>query len=286
MLESKDLFVQITDEIKIGIKHIYHTEQANKEPIILIHGSAENGRIFYSKSMKGLAPFLASHSHPVYVVDLRGKGLSIPKISKEFNFNQTDVINDLKYVYDYILKLHPEHKQIWGAHSWGGVLINCFMLRNSEVISNIKSVFHFATKRSISVKSWKKYFQINFGFNFLMSLQARLTGMVAPKFFGFEAEAKDYHLDLVRWVRPSAFIDLRDGFDYFLASQNIDLPRALYISASDDPILGNPVDVDAHIKECHLKNYERWHLEGFDHNTLLTSKDAIDGHFTRLLGWI
>lgn len=285
MIKSEDCFVKIDDKNTLGMKCIGDVNK-NSTPIILIHGSAENGRIFYSKSMKGFAPYLAQNGHTVYVVDLRGKGLSTPHISKEINFGQLDVIKDLKLVFDFIQSRHPDKKQIWGSHSWGGVLINCFMLRFEEVIKDIKCNFHFATKRSIHGKSWNKFFQINLGFNFIMSLQARLTGMVAPKFFGIEAEAKDYHLDLVRWVRPSAFIDLTDGLNYQEKAKLIKLPRALHISADNDPILGNPYDIEAHIKECHIQDYERWHMQGYDHNTILTDKKALNDHFPRLLEWI
>tara|TARA_B100001971_G_scaffold37960_1_gene33034 strand:- start:77787 stop:78650 length:864 start_codon:yes stop_codon:yes gene_type:complete len=285
MLNQENIFIPINAKTKLGVKKIFQKGKA-QNPIVLIHGSAENGRIFYSKSLKGFAPYLAQNGHTVYVVDLRGKGLSTPHISKKVNFSQLDVIKDLKLVFDYVKKQHPGEKQIWGSHSWGGVLINCFMLRFDEVIQDIKCNFNFATKRSIHGISLKKIYMVHFGFNFIMSLQARLFGKVSPLVFGIESEAKDYHLDLVRWVRPSAFIDLDDGFNYEEKAKVTKLPRALYLSASDDPVLGNPADVDAHIKECHLKDYERWHLEGYDHNTILTSKNAINEHFPRLLEWL
>lgn len=285
MLKDENLFVKIDEHNQLGIKYIYK-EGHDKEPIILIHGSAENGRIFYSKSLKGFAPFLADNGYPVYVIDLRGKGLSTPHISKKVNFTQLDVINDLKLIFDFILTRHPSQKQIWGSHSWGGVLINSFMLRFDSVIPQIKCNFHFATKRSIHSFSLKKVYMVNFGFNFLMSFKARTLGYVPPLFFGIESEARDYHLDVVRWVRPSAYVDLTDGFNYEEKAKTTELPPALHISADKDPILGNPFDIEAHIKECHIANYERWHMHGYDHNTILTDKKALKEHFPRLLAWI
>ena len=40
-------------------------------PILLLHGSVENGRIFYTDSGRGLASYLARNGHDVYVCDLR-----------------------------------------------------------------------------------------------------------------------------------------------------------------------------------------------------------------------
>ncbi|PTB97869.1 hypothetical protein C9994_00645 [Marivirga lumbricoides] len=74
-----------------------------KASIFLLHGSIEDGRIFYSKSGKGLAPFLAQNGYDVFVADLRGKGKSTPNISPESDFGQKEAImEDMPAFMDYI----------------------------------------------------------------------------------------------------------------------------------------------------------------------------------------
>ena len=56
----------------------------------MVHGMVEDGRIFYHKSGKGLACYLAKQGYDVYVVDLRGIGQSTPKISADSDHGQTE----------------------------------------------------------------------------------------------------------------------------------------------------------------------------------------------------
>ncbi len=58
----------------------------------MLHGAVENGKIFYSDSGRGLAPFLARRGFDVYVGDLRGRGESRPHISRSSRYGQTEAI--------------------------------------------------------------------------------------------------------------------------------------------------------------------------------------------------
>ena len=52
---------------------------ANAPALLLIPGSIENGHIFYSKSGKGFAPWMAERGFDVFVADLRGRGLEFAR---------------------------------------------------------------------------------------------------------------------------------------------------------------------------------------------------------------
>jgi len=65
---------------ELFIKRFY--ANANGAPVLMIHGSVENGKIFYSSSGKGFAPYLAKKGYDVFVVDLRGRGQSKPLVNK------------------------------------------------------------------------------------------------------------------------------------------------------------------------------------------------------------
>ena len=56
---------------QLQVRHIQPRVAVHGEPILMVHGAIENGRIFYTESGKGLACFLARHGYQVYVADLR-----------------------------------------------------------------------------------------------------------------------------------------------------------------------------------------------------------------------
>jgi pimeloyl-ACP methyl ester carboxylesterase len=291
-LSISDINIPIDEKVSLGGVMITNGNK-NNIPMVLIHGSLENGRIFYSKSLKGYAPFMAQNNYDVYVIDLRGKGKSLPIISKEFNFNQLDVIKDLYKVFNYVKKRYPSPQQVWTSHSWGGVLINCALLRYQDMNNSIRRIVHFGVKRSISVKSLKKYYQINLGFNSLMKLEAKILGYVSSRFFGSDSEAKNYHENQLIWVKPSLFVDPIDHFDYSYAAQKTSLPKSLYLAGGSDDVLGNIVDIKRFMNECNQNDADLWilnqdhnYLHSYDHNNMLTHKDAPKDIFQSISHWI
>src|SRR5258706_5010461 len=97
----------------------------------LLHGSIENGRIFYSRSGKGLAPFLAKNGYDVFVADLRGRGESTPPIGKQSDYGLTESIaEEIPAFLNEIKRLRGDAPQYWMAPSWGGILMLCFLARH------------------------------------------------------------------------------------------------------------------------------------------------------------
>ena len=89
-LQEESIFVPLSTTDTLHIKRFY--ENAEGEPVFMIHGSIENGKIFYSKSGKGYAPYMASQGYDVFVVDLQGRGESTPTMNKNSHYGQLDVI--------------------------------------------------------------------------------------------------------------------------------------------------------------------------------------------------
>src|SRR5690606_33141901 len=100
-------------------------------PVLLLHGAVENGRIFYTDSGKGFAPFLASWGFDTYSADLRGRGGSGRPISRESGYGQTEAIRDeLPALARAVSDRHGGMPVDWVAHSWGGVLMLSALARN------------------------------------------------------------------------------------------------------------------------------------------------------------
>ena len=62
-VSSESFTIELANGEKLYIKRFYN--QLNAPPALMIHGSVENGRIFYSNSGKGFAPFLADQGFDV-----------------------------------------------------------------------------------------------------------------------------------------------------------------------------------------------------------------------------
>jgi len=81
-LTEESLYIAINNTEKLHLKRFFNDKMG--QPVVMLHGSIENGKIFYSSSGKGLAPFLADQGYDVFVPDFRGKGKSTPPIVKPF----------------------------------------------------------------------------------------------------------------------------------------------------------------------------------------------------------
>src|SRR4026208_2216064 len=131
VFEEDSLFIPLHE------KDLLHLKRFCGNPlgpvIFMLHGTIENGRIFYSKNGKGLAPFLAKQGYDVFVADLRGRGLSTPSISRNSKFGLTECIQEeIPAFLDEIKKIRGDAPLHWIAHSWGGILLLSYYARQAE----------------------------------------------------------------------------------------------------------------------------------------------------------
>ena len=186
--------------------HLRQISQASNGPnVLFIHGAIENGKIFYTESNKGLAPFLAEHGFNCFVADLRGRGGSVPKINRQSTTGQREsIIEEIPAMFEYINKLTDQPVQYLCAHSWGGVLLNSVLARFPNT-KNIKSIVYYASKRSLYNQHISKLFQINFIWYTVSPLLTRLYGYLPAKRLGFGSDDETVlsHKEGVHWVKKN-----------------------------------------------------------------------------------
>jgi len=260
----------------------------------LLHGSIENGRIFYSRSGKGLAPFLAKNGFDVFVPDLRGRGESSPSISKHSNFGLTESIKEeIPAFFSEIKKLRGDVPQHWMAHSWGGILMLCFIARYPNV-QKVSSMVFFGTKRRIKIKGWKKFWLVDFSYNLLFRFVIMLHGFVNVKWFraGSDNETEKARQQTYDWVTKDEWKD-EDEFDYHAELKKAALPPILFVAGNSDEVLGHHSDVKLLMEEIEQTNNEFYlagkpngNLHDYDHITLLTHHDAPKDHFDYVRNWV
>lgn len=290
------------DSIDIALDRAGHTlhlkrirQREDGIPVLMIHGSIENGRIFYSKDLtKGFAPYMARHGYDVYVADLQGRGQSRPRMSRSSTYGQTDVIHtDIPACMDAIRDLRGDVPVHWVSHSWGGVLMLSHLARYDV---NVISQVHFAVKRRITARSWAYYDMLWVRWHLMGRLFNLLYGYLPADRFGFGAdgEPREHFRQVSAWLGPtSRWVDNVDGYDYGAAARSMVLPPALYLAGVDDPVLGNPRDVHLLMEETgqdnatfRLLGQEHGNRVDYGHNDILTHPLAVDDHFPEVLDWM
>lgn len=293
-LKQEAYFIPVNNTDKLHLKRIY--KENNGEVVFMLHGSIENGKMFYSSSGKGFAPFLARHGYDVYIADTRGRGQSIPPINRDSKFGQTETITeDIPAFINKIIEIRGNTKQHWVAHSWGGVLLASYFSRFSEHRNLVKSMVFFGTKRIISVFNWEKFLKINIFWNIVFKILIKKNGYLPAKdsIFGSDNETKKSFQQTEVWFKGNPWIDPQDGFNYTENIKKIDLPPMLSITGINDKSLGHPIDVLAFVKECG-KSENDFKIIGkntgfkhdYDHINLLIHPDAVNDHFLYILEWM
>jgi predicted alpha/beta hydrolase len=293
MVQQSSHLLSLENGDKVHLRQI--SQSTDGPSVLFIHGAIENGKIFYTESNKGLAPFLAENGFNCFVADLRGRGGSEPKISRHSTTGQREsIIEEIPAMFEYINNLTGQPVQYLCAHSWGGVLLNSVLARFPEHQKHIKSIVYYASKRSLYNRHISKLFQANFIWYTVSSFLTRIYGYLPAKRFGFGSDDETVlsHKEGVHWVKKNPWICLFDQFDYGKAITDMALPPILHIAGVNDKALAQKMDIEAFIDESGLgiqqlnmygKHYQ--HKVDYDHINLLTAPQAKDETYLDTLNW-
>lgn len=291
-MNQNSLYIK-DNEHQLHLRHIWSTP--NGVPVLMLHGTIENGKIFYTESGKGLACYLAEQGFDVYVADFRGKGKSTPPIHENAQHGQFEIITkDIPLFIDEVVKRNSKKMHVI-CHSWGGVLFASTLARFPEKLAHIASNVCFGTKRSVLTSGFEKTLKVNLIWNSLAPKLAKRKGYIDAKKlrFGADSETLLFLKDSIDWVKPGKWQDRNDGFSYQEAAKNISWPPTWHITGVSDKVLGNVKDVQAFIDESYnneaklsLLSKESGNALNYDHINILTHPLSIDDHFPEVVNWL
>jgi hypothetical protein len=157
----------------------------------------------------------------------------------------------------------------------------------------VRSLLTFGSKRTIRVKSFKKWLMVDVFWNRLAPGLAIGQGYLAADKLGvgMDNESRASLNQSIDWVRGE-WRDHDDGFDYAKAAKKAEWPSAWFISGQNDTVLGHPEDVADMVAECGfmrvkstLLSKENGFKHDYGHADMLTHWDAVGDHFPRIRDW-
>ena len=291
-MQQESIFIN-DGEHQLHLRHIW--AQQGGVPIFMLHGSIENGFIFYTEKGKGLACFLAKQGFDVYVADLRGRGKSKPSINAHSSFGQYEAITrDIPLFLEKIQSLNAQKMHLI-AHSWGGVLVSSFLVRYPQWLDKVCSKICFGTKRVVTARTFEAFVKLKVLWRYVAPLLVRKSGYLDAKKLGIgsDNETKQSLAESLAWVTPGVWRDSYDDFDYYRAAQEVTWPPTWHFTGIKDHALGHQQDVQLFIDECGnntakfsvLSKQAGNHLD-YDHINILTHAQAVDDHFPVLVNWL
>ncbi|MDP5214549.1 alpha/beta fold hydrolase [Pseudoalteromonas tunicata] len=293
-VQQQSLFIELGEMQQLHLRYIYNPNKRGPA-VFFMHGAVENGKIFYTHSNKGLAPFLASHGYQCYVADLRGRGESLPAISKGARYGQTEaILEDIPAFLAQIERHCGQSAEYWVAHSWGGVLMNSYFARQPAMINKVKACAYFGSKRSLYNKHPSKFLQANLLWYGLAPWIAKRNGYLPAKRLGWgsDNESIKSHWQSMQWAKVSPWIDSDDQFDYATTLSEIALPPILHIGAVKDKALAQAIDIEKFMQESglgiqqlNMYGKRHGHHHDYDHINMLTHPKAQHDQFADLLSW-
>lgn len=153
----------------------------------------------------------------------------------------------------------------------------------------------YASKRRITVRSFRRFYMIDFFWNFMSKVFTRYYGYLpASKIkMGSDNETIKSHSQTNDWVYSKGWIDWKDGFDYASSLRNMSLPPILSLTGEGDTVLGHPKDVKYLLKEIggqgasfKIIGKATGYNNNYDHINILTHPDCGRDHFPEAVEWM
>lgn len=274
---------------QIHLTRLY--DKSNGAPLLLIAGLANSSSQF---NQNGYAEHLARQGYDVYLLDLLGRSLSWPAITRQSEYSVHLIINnDLPLVFDRIAQLNQPVKATLVQGFYGPILM-AFFAKFPNFYQSIDATINFGVRRleTGALKDYSKWSRFNS--LFLAKLSLIFNGVISGKItaLGDASEAPSVYATFRHWSNKK-WIDDHDQFDYAKAVQSLNICPSLYFCGKGNHILAQKADVLAYMRELGPHNARLMTLgknlgnkHNYQYQSMLSHKDAIMDHLEQVDHWL
>lgn len=296
LLNQESLMLPVNARDQLHVRRIWCGDKPQGKPVLMFHGAAEDGLIFYSHGGRGLACWLAREGWQVFVPDMRGKGRSWPAINQHSDFGFHEVVTeDIPALGRLVGRMCPGQPQTWVTHSLGGPLAAAALIRDGADAYGVSQMVHFGARRLISAHSFKRRMLVDLLWNRIGRLGVSFQGYCPSDRLGLgtaRESARSFH-DGINWSTREQWIDSEDGVDYSQKSGRRPWVRSLYFASAADIAFGNPDDVRDFMHELGrhdgrmiVLSRDNGNMQDYSHTGILMHPDAELDHFPQMAEWM
>ena len=256
--------------------------RAGAGEVLLTHGTFSN-----SNSCSGLAGCLAARGWRCWVLDWRGHGGSgeAPRQTTLDSVARLDVPAALEAIYE---RAGPV-PVFWIGHSGGGLIGAMWAARNIEAARNrLRGLVMIGSQASCAGTGRRNLFAIR-----LIDLLISVIRSAPGHYLGMGPESENPRL-MRQWCRWNMEGNFRggDGFDYYAALKNLELPVLALCGAGDNFIAPEAgcrklaYGFSGPDIEFHLCGIETGFTENYSHDRLVLSKPASREIWPMVARWM
>jgi pimeloyl-ACP methyl ester carboxylesterase len=276
--------------VQIALTHIgiYGQSSQGKQPIVLVHGSFTNRRFWISAQGVGLARYLVEAGFDVWLMEMRGHGLSPRNLDYKDNSLEHYAVSDVPAINEFVIE-KTGLKPVWLGHSLGGVLIATAVAAETLPEHQIAAIALLGTQ--VVRRRW--FLQIP-----LITSMGKLWFTLKPELdgrklkIGPENEPAGIAKEYLRWLGLLGRWRFNEGKASLLAKwQNMDVPMLAMAGKNDQ---SDPVEYCERFYDLCGSNNKVFKLlskdEGFSrdfgHVDMIVSKAAAKEVWPELLNWL
>ncbi|NRA25232.1 MAG: alpha/beta fold hydrolase [Oleispira sp.] len=276
--------------VQIALSHIgiYGQSNTGKQPVVLVHGSFSNRGFWLSSQGVGLARYLVEAGYDVWLMEMRGHGLSPRNQAYKDNSLEQYALSDVPAINQFVIE-KTGLKPVWLGHSLGGVLISTAIAAGGLPEIEVAAIALLGTQ--VVRRRW--YLQIPFvtsigklWFSFNPEMDGRKLKI------GPENEPAGIAKEYLRWLGFLGRWRLRENKTPLLAKwQGVDIPVFAMVGKDD---ISDPAKYCQRFFELCGSDEKVFKLlakeEGFSrdygHVDMVVSKDAAKEVWPELTDWL
>jgi pimeloyl-ACP methyl ester carboxylesterase len=276
--------------VQIALSHIgiYGQSNTGKQPVVLVHGSFSNRGFWLSSQGVGLARYLVEAGYDVWLMEMRGHGLSPRNQAYKDNSLEQYALSDVPAINQFVIE-KTGLKPVWLGHSLGGVLISTAIAAGGLPEIEVAAIALLGTQ--VVRRRW--YLQIPFVTSIgklWFSLNPEMDGRKLK--IGPENEPAGIAKEYLRWLGFLGRWRLRENKTPLLAKwQGVDIPVLAMVGKDD---ISDPAKYCQRFFELCGSDEKVFKLlakeEGFSrdygHVDMVVSKDAAKEVWPELTGWL